>query len=169
MKNSELLNKIAGNSNNEGSDDKTSLSIASMEKKKFLVFSIGREWYAFAADLIREIIISDEIYFIPFVQPYIRGYINRHGEPYTVIDLKVLFKKETQETNKFLILEKDDDQIAFLVTEVKTIAHILKNDIHEVAIKEAGMDYFSEAITIDNTDIFTIDADSILKKLENDL
>jgi len=166
MKNSDLLNKIAENSTNSSPDDKNSLS---EEKKRFLIFSIGRERYAFAANQVREIIISDEIYFIPFVPPYIRGYINRHGEPYTVIDLKVLFEKETQEANKFLILEKDDDQLAFLVAEVKTIAHIDKDDIHEVAIKDVGMDYFSESITMDNTEIFAIDVDSIFKKLENDL
>ncbi len=89
---------------------------------KYMIVSIKEKKYALYAEEVREIIGGIPIFYVPFTPPYVRGFINRHGEPYTVLDLTVLFERENLDSRNFLILKKEtiaiqaaDEQIRAMI------------------------------------------------------
>lgn len=137
--------------------------------EKFLIFNIDDKRYAIHANLIKEIVTETELFFVPFVPPYIRGFINRHGKPYTVFDIKVLFENEKQNSSKFLVINKEDDQIAFMVSDVVEIANLSEEDMRTLSTEEKENNYFSELLTINELDILVVNINTILEKLEKDI
>jgi purine-binding chemotaxis protein CheW len=142
---------------------------APVETAKFLVVRIGEAAYAFEADRIKEIALDAPLHYIPFVPPYIRGLINRHGEPYTAYDLNVLFEKETLEAATYVISHFNDDRIAFMVSDISEIMKIPRTDIQPITAAEAHGAYFSGVIPSDAADILVLDLAAVTAKLEHDL
>jgi len=136
---------------------------------KFIVFLIGGKRYALYADDIREIILDYPLFYVPFVPPYVRGFINRHGEPHTVIDLNVLFEQTKLETTTFMVLNRDDDQLALVITEINEIVKIQEADVHLIMGDTGEEGYFLGAVTSGGGEILIIDLDRILDRLEKDL
>ena len=137
---------------------------------KYMLISINGKKYAIHADDVREIIGGIPIFFVPFTPPYIRGFINRHGEPYTVIDLTVIFEQETLDSATYLILKRDDDQIALLISDVLEIVKLPESDFHRITSKIQEDDYFTGSISPQgNEEIFVLNLENILKKLEADI
>ena len=115
MKNTEILERLAAGGETGQQEENEERTV------KFLVFDIRGKKYALHAEDIREIVMDIPVFYIPFVPPYIRGLINRHGEPYTVFDLNVLFEKEKQDSSTYLILNLENDQLAFLISDIREI------------------------------------------------
>ncbi len=64
---------------------------------------------------------------LPYTQDYIRGIINIRGDFLVVVDLKKFFNKDTNsDSNKLIIAESKDFNIAFIVDDIKYIK-TLKN------------------------------------------
>ncbi len=137
--------------------------------QKFLIFSIDSGKVCFNAELVKEIVLNTTVYFIPFCPPYISGLINRHGDPYTVFDLNVLFENKKQESSKFIIMNEKDDHIAFIIKDIVEIADITQNGIYKIESQENGNEFVHGFIIYKNDKIFIIDLNKILKRLENDL
>ncbi len=163
MDNRELMERIdAGPAASEAAE-------AAGERVKFLIVRIEEKHYAFAAEQIKEIVMDTPLYFIPFVPPYVRGVINRHGEPYTVFDLNVLFEKESLEANTFLISNFDDDQIAFLVSDIIEILKVSPEEVHPITSAEDQEAYFSGAVSSRGEDTLVLNMANLLAQLEKDL
>ena len=137
------------------------------QKERYLVFQIEQKFYAFLSSLVKEVIIDSEIFFLPFVPPYIRGLLNRHGEPYTVIDLKMILEKESFRAQKFLILNLSRDHLAISITDIVEILEINSDQIHRLSSSET--EYFSCSFTMNEEEVPVLDLKHILKRLENDL
>jgi chemotaxis signal transduction protein len=118
---------------------------------------------------VREIIGGIPTFYVPFTPPYIRGFINRHGEPYTVIDLTVIFERENLDSNTYLILKRDDDHLSLLISDVLEIVKIPESDLHKITSKAQDDDYFLGSISPQEEEIFVLNLESVLKKLEADL
>lgn len=135
---------------------------------KFLVFRIKEKKYAFYASEVREIVLDIPRFYVPFTPPYVRGFINRHGEPYTVIDPNVLFEKEANESSTYLILNMQDDHLACMISDIHEIMKVPENEIHLITAEEEENGFFLGAITSEGEDIFIINLQSILQRLEYD-
>jgi len=136
---------------------------------KYVVFTIGEKPYALEADKVREISLDNEFHYVPFLPPYVRGYANRHGQPYTVLDLCMLFEKRVLDSKSLLILNAADDQIALLVSDVDEIVRLPPGAIHPLASEEESARYFANAIAAKGREIFVLDIGTILHRLERDV
>ena len=136
---------------------------------KFLVFRVGDKSYALYADEVREIVIDTPIFYIPFVPAYISGLINRHGEPYTVVDISMLFEQKKLDANTFLILKKENDQITFQISDVDEIIKVREDHVNLLSSKEEEEGFFLGSITVKERDIFILNTQSVYQRVESDL
>ena len=101
MDTKELLNGIS----EAGKSEKMNNSEVNESISKLIVFRINKKAYALYASMIREIVLDVPLFYVPFVPSYIRGFINRHGEPYTVFDLNMLFEQNKLDSSTFFYSE----------------------------------------------------------------
>lgn len=165
MENKELLTQI------EAEKSKGSAETADHAEKliKFLIVQIKDKKYAFYADQIKEIVMDAPLYFVPFVPSYIRGFINRHGEPYTAFDLHALFEEELLDSTTFLISNFQNDQIAFLASNVVEILKVPENKLHLLTSTEDQDTFFLGAVSTKGTEIFILNLANIIGRLAHDL
>jgi purine-binding chemotaxis protein CheW len=136
---------------------------------KFVIFRVEQKRYALYAEDIREIILGYPLFYVPFVPPYIRGFINRHGEPHTVIDLNVLFEQVQLEASTFLVLNRLGDQLALIISEICEIIKVRETDVHLIAGDTGDEDFFLGSVTIGEREIFIVDLDAVHERQEKDL
>jgi len=167
MKTEDLMKRIEDAQSDEGPDERAA-SLA--ETVKLLIVRIGGKKYAFHTDHIREIVRDTRVYFVPFVPPYVKGILNRHGDPYTVFDLNWLFENAALDASIFLISNFADDQIAIAISDVVEILKVAENKIRRIATTPERKDeFFSAVVNMEDADIFVIDLALVLERLENDL
>lgn len=163
MTNDEILSQLE----NIQSDDKPA---ASEEKKiKYILFNMDDKLYAMNGSFVQEIILGYPVFYLPFSPPYVRGLINRHGDPYTVVDLKILFHDEELKASTFLVLRNNIDNLAFLISSINKIVNVPENSIHPITSKQDGMDFFESSITLDNSEVFVINIKTVLERIVNDI
>lgn len=163
MENQELIKKINEEGKGKGKE------IVQEKMVKFLVFRIGEKQYTLHADQVREIVMDVPRFFVPFVPPYVRGFINRHGEPYTVFDLQVLFERKELDGDTYLIINTDEDQLSFLITDIVEICKIPESGIHSITSADEYEGFFYGSITSRGIETFILNLGNIIGKLENDL
>ncbi|MBN2618807.1 MAG: chemotaxis protein CheW [Spirochaetales bacterium] len=146
--------------------DKTSENI---ELVKFVIFNIDQKVYALPGNMVREIIIGYKVYYLPFIPGYIRGLINRHGEPYTVVDIKVLFEQERLEAEKYIIIRDETDKLALIITEISKIVNIDQKEIHPITSHSEGGDFFNNSISIEGVEIPILEIESVIRKIKHDI
>jgi purine-binding chemotaxis protein CheW len=164
MDNDTILAKLTEQEHHPNETDTDDIPIL-----KFLVFSVGDALYAFGADDVREISSSNEIYYVPFVPPYIRGYANRHGQPYTVFDLNMLFENTPLESETLLILKSETDQVAVLISDVKEIVAVSEREIFRITSDDEASRYYNGALNLEETEVFVLKVDTLVERLERDL
>lgn len=136
---------------------------------KLLIFHINDKKYAFYADLVSEIINTETIFFVPFIPEYIRGFINCHGEPYTVFDLHSLLEKSVLDSRTFLVINDESDKTAFVISDIVEIIKWPEKDINFFTSHDGASVYFSGAINLNGAVIFIVNLNSLLERLKNDL
>jgi len=160
--NDEILAQISRPGNQED-------PAAAEETEKYVIFDIDGRSFALPGAQVQEIVIDYEIFYLPFMPPYIRGLINRHGEPYTVIDLKILFQQQPLDGKKFIIIRDAYDKLSLLITDILKIVNIKKSSIRPVTAQTTGSGYFLYTAAIDNADIPVLHIDTVVKKIEIDV
>jgi len=165
MDNSEILTQITS----KETSDSDPQSCEQETLLKFMIVLVKDKKYAFYVEQIKEIVTHVPLYFVPFVPSYIRGFINRHGEPHTVFDLNALFEGETLDSSTFLISNFENDQIAFLVSGVTEILKVPENEVHVITATDEHEGVFVGAVTSQGRDIFILNLPNIIERLENDL
>ncbi|MBI9108404.1 MAG: chemotaxis protein CheW [Spirochaetales bacterium] len=166
MDTNELLKGIS----EAGKSEKLNKTDVNETIRKLIVFRINKKVYALYADKIREIVLDVPLFYVPFVPSYIRGFINRHGEPYTVFDLNMLFEQKKLESSTFFIMNIEDDQVAFMINDVLEIQKTPESHIHKVTLRDENEDFFVSSITSEEgEEIFILNTEAILKRLERDL
>lgn len=93
----------------------------------WLVFSVNEETYALEASMAKEILRNMDLYPLPFVPGFIKGVINRHGDPYTVVDLSLFLGGEVQESSLFIVLNLPDNQFCIQISDILDF-HTAKED-----------------------------------------
>lgn len=101
-----------------------------MQTKQLVLFSLGKETYAFPITDIKEIVRFQEISRVPETPDYIEGMINLRGKVITVIHLGKLLDCPVSAglEDSMIMVEKDSD-IGFLVDEVNEIRTVEEEDM----------------------------------------
>lgn len=164
--NQELLKKIE-----EGNYIDSSLHSKSESEKNrsFVIVQIDTRKFAFPSETVLEIFLTDTVYYIPFCPGYVTGFINRYGEPYTVIDLLALEEDRKQDNKRFIILKSDEDQLAFMVEDVLDIFPIASDSIVPLELESHTSDYLVGSFEFNGDTIWIVDSFKILERLETDL
>lgn len=136
---------------------------------KFIIMRINNKNYACRADLIREIVMDARLFHTPFAPAYIRGLINRRGEPYMVFDLNRLFQEENTGSATFLISNIDNDHIAFLISDIVDIVTVSEDKICQLKPGRPPEDIYQGALTSKDYKILIFNFSKILAKLRNDI
>jgi purine-binding chemotaxis protein CheW len=109
------------------------------------------------------------LHYVPFVPPYVRGFINRHGEPHTVIDPNVLFHQEKIESSTYLVLNVRNDQLAYIISDIHEIMKVPEGDVHPISTEEQKDGFFIGSLSYGDEEVFIIGLANILQRLEYDL
>jgi chemotaxis signal transduction protein len=136
---------------------------------KYMIVSIDEKKYALFADEVKEIIGNTSVFYVPFTPPYIRGFINRHGEPYTVLDITAMLEKKKLESSTFLVLKRDNDQLALLITDVLEIVNLGESKLFKITSSVPDNDYFLGSISPHEEEIFVLNLAAIIGKMEDDV
>jgi purine-binding chemotaxis protein CheW len=101
-----------------------------MQTKQLVLFSLGKETYAFPITDIKEIVRFREISRVPETPDYIEGMINLRGKVITVIHLGKLLDCPVSAglEDSMIMVEKGSD-IGFLVDEVNEIRTVEEEDM----------------------------------------
>jgi len=165
MENDQIVRSLEGLS---GADHEKEEQAAGLQKK-ILIFTIDQEMFAVEAGQVKEIVTGNQLYYLPFVPPYVRGLINRHGEAYTVFDLKMIFENETSSGNKYLIMKIHNDQVCLIVSDVIGITGVRPEEILSLSNQQGMEDMFNGAFDFKEKRVLIVNMNVLLKRLENDL
>ncbi|MBQ6782331.1 MAG: chemotaxis protein CheW [Treponema sp.] len=131
----------------------------------WLFFSIAGKKYAVKSGDVLEIIRDVAVYRLPFMPNYIEGVLNRRGDPFTVINPRLLLgEKETvpPEEPLFLILKRDDDQLSLHISDILFFAEMDENELNlipgndEEAFFLGTLGYNGEEIPVLNPNAFEL-------------
>lgn len=101
-------------------------------KDKYLIFSIGREYYGIDIKYVTEIIGIEPITEVPELPIYIKGVINLRGKIIPVMDVRAKFKKEEKEYDDrtcIIVVEIGAICIGLIIDTVLEVANIEENSI----------------------------------------
>ncbi|MDC7219015.1 MAG: chemotaxis protein CheW [Spirochaetales bacterium] len=136
---------------------------------KYMIISIDDKKYALFADEVKEIIGNTPIFYVPFTPPYLRGFINRHGEPYTVLDITAMLENKKLESSTFLVLKKENDQLALLISDVLEIVNLGESKLHKITSTIKDDDFFLGSISPHDEEIFVLNLASVITRMEEDI
>lgn len=163
MENEELVEKLSnGEVEEETKEDQE-------PQRRFVVFIMGEKKFALPAEEVKEISFDKQIYYVPFLPPYVRGYANRHGTPFTVMDVQILFDNTLLESNNLLILNIPKEQLALLISDVEEIIKIPESKVHSITSSDESSKYFSESVTVGESETFVLHTDALVERLEHDV
>lgn len=161
----EIIEGIKESKRNQGGDDE---EIQEASKTTWLIFSIHGKKYAVEATLAKEILRDMDIYPLPFVPEYIKGVINRHGEPYTIVDLSIFLGEEPQDSSLFIVLNLEDNQFCIQISDVLDFHTV--DDESIIKVSEAqDTPFYSGAIEYNGSRVPVILLDKIYNEIRTNL
>jgi len=133
------------------------------EKIKIVVFSAGTSLYALPAADIQEIMLDLQLHYLPFMPPFIRGLVNRLGEPLTVVDLVNLFSGGQLDGRAFMILKPSISKMAILIDSVKDILEASLDELKPLPPTGNPVDLFVQSVMRKKTeDVMILNLHEIL-------
>jgi len=153
---------------NQESNENEIEMIQDVPEKTWLIFSVNEKQYALEAPLAKEILRNMDIYPLPFVPEYIKGVINRHGEPYSVIDLASFLGDEQQMSSLFIVLNLEDSQFCVQITDVLDFHTAPDSSVIKMSdVQESG--FFNGTIEYQEKNIPIIQLDKVYEVIRNNL
>lgn len=104
------------------------------QKDKFLIFTLGKEFYGIEISTVTEIIGIQPITEVPELPEYIRGIINLRGKIIPVMDVRMRFKKPFVEYNDrtcVVVIDINDISVGLIVDSVSEVTVIPESEIVE--------------------------------------
>ncbi len=103
-------------------------------EKQIIVFTLGEKYYAVNSDQVEEISKMIDSTMVPNAPRHIEGLINLRGNVISLVNLaKLLHLTEEECYNNIVILDRQDEKVGILVTEVKEVLKIKEEDIEKVS------------------------------------
>lgn len=105
-------------------------------ERQIIVFTLGEKYYAVNSDQVEEISKLIPSTLVPNAPKHIAGLINLRGNVISLVNLaKLLHLSENECYNNIVILDRQDEKLGILVTEVKEVLKIDDKDIEKVSIE----------------------------------
>lgn len=103
-------------------------------EKQIIVFTLGEKYYAVNSDQVEEISKMIDSTLVPNAPRHIEGLINLRGNVISLVNLsKLLHLTEEECYNNIVILDRQDEKVGILVTEVKEVLKIKEENIEKVS------------------------------------
>lgn len=133
---------------------------------QFLIFSVGRQTYAFALEDIREIVTYREFTRLPDSRPWVVGMLEMRGQPMPIIDLRIRFATVSDPVynEKTVIIAtklSDGKLLGFVVDEVRDIrdfhddqrfsAEMIETELNSLLIRGYIQDGDTTVLILDHT------------------
>lgn len=102
------------------------------QKDKYLIFSIGNEYYGIDIKYVIEIIGMEPITEVPELPDYIKGVINLRGKIIPVMDVRLKFKKQSKEYDDrtcIIVVDIENISIGLIIDRVLEVVNIEENNI----------------------------------------
>lgn len=102
------------------------------QKDKYLIFSIGNEYYGIDIKYVIEIIGMEPITEVPELPSYIKGVINLRGKIIPVMDVRLKFKKQSKEYDDrtcIIVVDIENISIGLIIDRVLEVVNIEENNI----------------------------------------
>lgn len=114
---------------------------------QIIVFTLNKKYYAFSSENVEEITKKMPWTTIPQSPEWVQGLVNLRGNVITLINFYKLLSptSETEELcyNNIIIVNKDDEKIAFMVDDVAWVTEIDPAEIqqleHQAEEKVSGL------------------------------
>ncbi len=126
----------------EESTDSFLFEIEEELKHKYLTFKIGSEIYGMSVRFVTEIVVMQEITFVPDMPPVIKGVINLRGKVISVLDMRKRFNlaaREHDDRTCIIVVEVQDLQIGLIVDMVKEVIDIPSEKIDQPPRTHSGI------------------------------
>ncbi len=143
------------------------------QKGKFLIFSLGNEFYGIEIRYVTEIIGIQPITEVPELPEYVRGIINLRGMIIPVMDVRLRFKKSYREYNDrtcVIVVELRSIPVGLVVDSVSEVLSIREEDI--VPPPDMGKDhnnrYIKGVAKVGNNVKLILDCNRLLNEDEID-
>ncbi|AEE16919.1 chemotaxis protein CheW [Treponema brennaborense] len=134
--------------------------------RTWLLFAINKRLFAVPSDEIKEILKDFEVFPVPFVPPYVKGVLNRYGDPYVVVDPALLLGEEEQNAALFVVLN-DASNTCLKITDIQDFYSAPETNV--VQFSETAMsDFFDGTLHADGREALVINIKSFFKKVGAD-
>lgn len=140
------------------------------EGEKYVVFHLDDKIYGIRSSQVAEVLGSLPVTPLPNVPDWLLGIANLRGDIITVVDLRKLWKKNSQPPLKTRLIvlhsSKNDTSIAFVVDKLNEIVTLSGNEINFSAadFEDSFPTFFGKAAFKSNT-LFLLDVTNILSTL----
>ena len=136
------------------------------QKGRFLTFALGEECYGIEIQYITEIIGLQTIARIPELPDYVRGIINLRGKIIPVMDIRLRFKKASQEYDDrtcIIVVDNKDTVVGLIVDCVSEVISISDEEIVEPPQMNQGVKnrYIRKIGKVGNDVKLLIDCDNL--------
>jgi purine-binding chemotaxis protein CheW len=131
--------------------------------KQLVVFSLGRDEYAFPIAHVREIVRYAEPRPVPSVERWVRGVIAVRGETLPVCDLAARLGATTGAA-KIVIVETDAGISGVIVDDVTEVVSVTAEQLRPASGSDAGL--VAAVVTIDDRLVVVLDPNRIIGRPE---
>lgn len=136
---------------------------------RHMFFRMGTRRMAIPASRVKEIVNDLPSYPVPFTPAWVKGVLNRHGEPYTVLDLRELEGEAPVEGAIHVLLNLHDDQLALRIDEVLEIRDIDPGSIKSIDSAGSSRRLWSGMVGEGEKQTLVVDVQGLRERLADDL
>ena len=102
------------------------------EAGKYVTFRTGDEYFGLKIKYVNEIIMMQEITYLPETEDYIKGLINLRGKIVPVIDVRLRFKQAPVEYNDrtcIIVINVESTVVGLIVEQIAEVVELEPDDI----------------------------------------
>lgn len=155
---STIKNELAKKTESKGSKKKTTWLIFTLQNQQF---------YALPAGSVKEILRDSQIFPLPFAPDYLKGVVNRYGDPYAIIDPAIIMGEKEQKSSIYIVIN-DENHTCFQIADVKDFYSASESELVPFAQSE-NSDFFEGTITFKNKSVLVLKITAFLQKVEQDI
>lgn len=155
---SSIKNELAKKTESKSSKKKTTWLIFTLQNQKF---------YALPAGSVKEILRDSQIFPLPFAPNYLKGVVNRYGDPYAVVDPAMIIGENEQKSSIYIVIN-DESHTCFQICDVKDFYTAPENKLIPFAQSEDSA-FFEGTISFKEQSVLVLKVAAFLQKVEQDI
>jgi len=137
------------------------------EEQKFIVFQLADEEYAVPVEQVGSIERISSITRVPQTKSYVKGVINLRGVITPLIDLRIRFGLDEQETtdrSRIIIVQVEEMEVGLIVDSANDVLDIPLNQIEEApeVIGSVHVDFIDGVIKVEDRLLVLLNLQKVL-------